>query len=121
MGYCDNLRRLCESKGWNQADLAARLGLSRSSLSRILRGVQEPKVGLAYELAQMLGVSLDALMEGRAAESSPRTASLDEEEWAILRIVRRLGTTEALDRLIGADRGGLVANDADPAAIPPKG
>ena len=56
MGYCENLRKLCESKGWNQADLAARLGMSRSSLSRILRGVQEPKVGLAHEMAHGLTV-----------------------------------------------------------------
>lgn len=112
MGYPENLQKICEQKGLGQAELAAGLGLSRSTLSRILRGVQEPKLTLAYELAKALGVSLDTLVEGGGAPGeSPRSVILDDDEWTVLRIVRRLGTEAALDRLLGIDRHGFAAAD----------
>lgn len=122
MGYPENLQKLCELRGLSQSDLAVQLGVSRASLSRILRGVQEPKLGFANQLARILDVPLDALVrDGAAIAGGRRQVELDEEEWTILQIVRRLGPEIAIDRLLGVDRGAFPPAEAEPRAIPPKG
>jgi transcriptional regulator with XRE-family HTH domain len=85
----------------DQATLACTLGLSKSSISRILSGVQEPKLLVAYDLARALGVTLDYLME-ESAEFAPsqHLVTLTDEELMILKIVRRLGPDTAIDRLL---------------------
>jgi hypothetical protein len=71
-------------------------------MSRILSGAQEPKLGLAHVLAKTLGVSLDYLVDDSLeAAPSGQMAVLTEDESTILKIVRRLGTSEAIDRLLG--------------------
>ena len=101
MGYPDRLQKLCALRSLDQATLASMLGLSKSSISRILSGVQEPKLSLANDLAKALGVTLDYLMED-APEIGPtqHTVTVSEEELMILKIVRRLGTSVAIDRLL---------------------
>jgi transcriptional regulator with XRE-family HTH domain len=101
MGYPENLQRLCVQKGFDQALLAEHLGVSRSSISRILSGVREPKLGLAARLARLLGTSLDAMVD-ESAELAPgdRLVALSDDELAVLKLVRRLGTEEAIDRLL---------------------
>src|SRR4051812_48022484 len=107
MGYTDRLQRLCALRGVDQAVLAERLGVSRSSISRILGGQQEPKLSLAYQLAQELGVTLDYLMdEGVRDEGATQLVGVSDEELTILRIVRRLGPGPALDRLLGVTTPG---------------
>jgi transcriptional regulator with XRE-family HTH domain len=101
MGYTDKLQKLCALKGLDQAALASKVNLSKSSISRILCGTQEPKLRLAYEIAKVLGVTLDYL-----ADDSPEVDPSDQfvmvtgEELALLNIVRRLGTDVAFDRLL---------------------
>ncbi len=121
MGYAEKLQRLCALKGIDQAALAERLGLSKSSISRILGGVQEPKVRLAYELARALGVTLDYLMDD-AAHEPPGThwAPVSIDEAAILAIVRRLGYEAAMDRLLAVPseahrRNGLLGDSSGPS------
>ena len=101
MGYSENLQRLCVQKGLDQALLAERLGVSRSSISRILSGAREPKLGLAARLARLLGTPLDAMVD-ESAELGPggHLVALSDEELAVLKLVRRLGTEEATDRLL---------------------
>ncbi len=71
-------------------------------MSRILTGLQEPKLGLALRLARLLEVSLEYLAYDAIPLDSPqRSVFLSEDEWTILKLVRRLGTGEALDRLLG--------------------
>lgn len=102
MGYPEKLQRLCALRGLDQSTLAAKVGLSRSSMSRILSGAQEPKLGVARALATALGVSLDYLMEEGAEEGAEtRWELVSEDEAAVLRIVRKLGVEAALDRLLG--------------------
>lgn len=101
MGYTDKLQKLCALRGLDQSELASKVNLSKSSISRILSGAQEPKLRLAYDLAKALGVTLDYLVD-----DSPEIGPTDQlvmvthDELAILKIVRRLGTNCALDRLI---------------------
>jgi transcriptional regulator with XRE-family HTH domain len=87
----------------DQYALASKVRLSKSSISRILSGKQEPKLSLAFELAKALGVTLDYLVDD-SPEISPtdQLVMMTEDELTILKIVRRLGTDEAIDRLLNA-------------------
>jgi transcriptional regulator with XRE-family HTH domain len=88
----------------DQATLAGMVGLSKSSISRILSGIQEPKLSLANELAKALGVTLDYLMED-SPEIGPtqHMVTMSDEELMILKIVRRLGAGVAIDRLLNVE------------------
>ncbi|CAB1129149.1 HTH cro/C1-type domain-containing protein [Candidatus Hydrogenisulfobacillus filiaventi] len=55
------VRRRRQELGWSQADLAARLGITRQALITIERGRSLPQLGLARALADHLGLSLDDL------------------------------------------------------------
>ncbi len=94
----------------DQATLATKVGLSKSSISRIISGVQEPKLQLAHKLAKVLGVTLDYLVEeSPELESSPHLVAVTEEELMILRIARRLGSDVAIDRLLNVAPTGPAA------------
>src|SRR4029077_7537610 len=106
-------------RGLDQASLASKLGLSKSSISRIVSGVQEPKLLLAQELAKALGVTLDYLVED-SPEVGPaqHLATVTDEELMILKIVRRLGSSVAIDRLLNVTPAahGPESRGASPAA-----
>jgi transcriptional regulator with XRE-family HTH domain len=53
--------------GIEQADLAARCGITQSALSRIETGSREPSPRVLRALAGQLGVSLDAISYPAAA------------------------------------------------------
>jgi transcriptional regulator with XRE-family HTH domain len=106
MGYAEKMQKLCALRSMDQSALASKVGLSKSSISRILSGVQEPKLGLAYDLARALGVTLDYLVED-SPELGPteHLVMVSEEEMMILKIVRRLGSNVAIDRLLNLTAG----------------
>ena len=115
MGYAEKLQRLCVLKGLDQAALADRVGISKSRVSRILSGAQEPKLGLAVALARELGVSLDYLVEeGPERDAAHHCVPITEDELTILKLVRRLGAEVALDRLLA--RPAAPGGDPGPAA-----
>ena len=103
MGYTDKLQKLCVLRGLDQSTLASKVGLSKSSISRILSGAQEPKLSLANDLARALGVTLDHLVE-ESQEISPthRMVMASEEEMTILKMARVIGIDEAMKRLMNA-------------------
>jgi transcriptional regulator with XRE-family HTH domain len=116
MGYVDKLHKLCIMRGMDQVTLARRVGISKSSMSRILSGSQEPKLRLAYELAKVLGVTLDSLMnEDLPVAPSAKMVPLNEAQLTILNIVDRLGYEESIDRLLavpGHGQGSPVSEDS---------
>lgn len=116
MGYVDKLHKLCLMRGLDQVTLARKVGISKSSMSRILSGSQEPKIRLAYELAKVLGVTLDSLMnEDVPIDPTARTVPLSESQLTILNIVDRLGYEEAIDRLLavpGHNSGSSSGDDS---------
>lgn len=118
MGYAEKLQRLCALKGLDQSALAERVGISKSRVSRILSGAQEPKLGLAVALARVLEVSLDYLVEedDRGREAAYQCVPITEDELTILKLVRRLGSDEALDRLLA--RTGVVGAEPGPTNPP---
>jgi transcriptional regulator with XRE-family HTH domain len=119
MGYADKLQRLCALRGLDQAALASKVGLSKSSISRIMSGTQEPKLRLAYDLAKALGVTLDYLVSD-SPELGPNEhmVMVTEDELMILKIVRRLGYSVAIDRLLNVPSppSGVEAKGSAPAS-----
>jgi transcriptional regulator with XRE-family HTH domain len=102
MGYADKMRNICATRGIDQTSLAERVGVSKSSMSRILSGAQEPKLGLAFELAKALSVPLDYLVDDLLDAVPPgQLVVLTDDEATILKIVRRLGSSASIDRLLG--------------------
>lgn len=104
MGYAEKLQKLCVQKGLDQSTLAEAVGLSRSSISRILSGGQEPKLGVAWTLARLVGVPLDYLADEECDDEEPGRGGayvyLSEDELTILKLVRRLGVEASMDRLL---------------------
>jgi putative transcriptional regulator len=49
------LRDLRAQRGWSQADLAERLGVSRQSVNAIETGRFDPSLPLAFKLAKLFG------------------------------------------------------------------
>jgi transcriptional regulator with XRE-family HTH domain len=115
MGYTDKLKKLCALRGLDQSSLASQVGLTKSSISRILNGAQEPKLSVAFELAKALGVTLNYLVD-ESLELGPtdQLVSVSEEELVILKIVRHLGTSESIDRLLA-----VQGNEAKLPLVPP--
>jgi transcriptional regulator with XRE-family HTH domain len=57
--------------GWNQSELARRLGKPRQHLSQIEQGKQQPRAELLIDLATVLGVSTDYLLGRTQDERQP--------------------------------------------------
>jgi transcriptional regulator with XRE-family HTH domain len=77
------------------------VSLSKSSISRILSGAQEPKLLLAFSLAKALGVTLDYLVDDtQEVNASDQLVMVTEDEMTILKMVRRLGVEVSIDRLL---------------------
>lgn len=101
MGYTDKLRQVCAWRNVDQSTLASKLNLSKSTISRILSGSQEPKLRVAYQLAKELNVTLDALMDPeREIGLNDQMMLLTEDEVRILWLVREMGCKQAFDRLV---------------------
>ena len=60
--------------GMNQAELAARLGVSPSAMGMYEQGRREPSAQLLVALARELGVSTDFLLTGRVANHTEADA-----------------------------------------------
>ncbi len=110
MGYAEKLQQLCALRGLDQSALAVKVGLSKSSMSRILSGVQEPKLRLAYDLAKALGVTLDYLVDDSPeVDPNAQLVMVTEDELTILKIVRRLSSNVSIDRLLAVPTSGPAA------------
>jgi transcriptional regulator with XRE-family HTH domain len=57
------LRELRNKKGWSQATLAAKLGVTREYLARLEGGQHDPPLSTVERLAKILGVRISRLVE----------------------------------------------------------
>ena len=57
----NNLRTLRAAKGWSQADLAERLGVSRQSVNAIETGRFDPSLPLAFKLAKLFDLTIESI------------------------------------------------------------
>ena len=53
------LRALRAERGWSQAELAERLGVSRQSVNAIETGRFDPSLPLAFKLARLFGKAIE--------------------------------------------------------------
>lgn len=101
MGYPEKLKRLCALRGMDQSQLAEKLNVPKSTISRIFSGSRELKLGLAREMARELGVTLDYLVDDSLDEPlTDQYVMVTEDEFTLLKLVRRLGMEVALSRLL---------------------
>jgi putative transcriptional regulator len=59
----NRLRVLRAERGWSQADLAARLGVSRQTVNAIEKERYDPSLPLAFKLAEVFGTSIEQIFE----------------------------------------------------------
>jgi putative transcriptional regulator len=57
----NKLRVLRAERGWTQADLADRAGVSRQTINVIESGKYDPSLPLAFRLAEVFGTSIEAV------------------------------------------------------------
>ena len=80
------------SKGWSQAELAQRIGVSVSAVGMYEQGRREPSLSLLVRLAQELGATTDYLLMGETPDSDPAAApelpSLTVRTEALMRLLR---------------------------------
>jgi transcriptional regulator with XRE-family HTH domain len=69
-GFALRLRELRRQKNLSQAELADRVGVHSTHVSRYERGVSRPAFDTLQRIAGILGVTTDYLLEGNADESA---------------------------------------------------
>ncbi len=64
----NRLRILRAERNWSQADLAARLAVSRQSINAIETGKYDPSLPLAFKLSRLFEISIEAIFIGDGPE-----------------------------------------------------
>jgi len=62
----NRLRLLRAERGWSQAELAERLGVSRQTVNAIETGRYDPSLPLAFSLARLFGLTIEQIFEPEA-------------------------------------------------------
>jgi putative transcriptional regulator len=66
----NRLRVLRAERGWSQAELGGRLGVSRQAVNAIETGKHDPSLPLAFRLARLFSLSIEEIFEdGEPKES----------------------------------------------------
>jgi putative transcriptional regulator len=63
----NRLRVLRAERGWSQADLGERLGVSRQAVNAIETGKHDPSLPLAFRIARLFGQTIETIFEDAAA------------------------------------------------------
>jgi len=59
----NQLKALRAERGWSQAELAERLDVSRQSVNAIETGKYDPSLPLAFKIARLFGLPIEAIFE----------------------------------------------------------
>lgn len=62
-GLTNSLREARAARGWTQADLAERVGVTRKTINTVENGVFVPSTTLALKLARALETTVEALFQ----------------------------------------------------------
>ena len=73
----NRLRVLRAERDWSQADLAARLGVSRQTVNAIETGRYDPSLPLAFKVARLFGKLIEYVFEPDGAPKDQDTGPID--------------------------------------------
>ena len=59
----NHIKRLRAERGWSQAVLAEKLDVSRQSINAIETGRYDPSLPLAFRIARLFGVTIEAVFD----------------------------------------------------------
>lgn len=76
-----NVRRLITARGWNQQQLAEKVGVSRSAISQIVTGKVDPAFSTVQAIADELGVSVGELAGERHAGAGLSRGAIEIGAW----------------------------------------
>ena len=79
----EKIKALREAKGWTQADLARKLGITRNGVNSWEQGLSMPSPACLVDLARVLSVSTDYLL-GIESTASVNVSVLDDKDVAVL-------------------------------------
>jgi putative transcriptional regulator len=71
----NDLRALREDRGWTQAAVADRLGVSRQTVNALETGRYDPSLPLAFRLARLFDRPLEQLFHPDEDDLAPTTAA----------------------------------------------
>jgi len=61
------LRELRAERGWSQAELGEKLGVSRQAINALETDKHDPSLSLAFRIADLFGLPIEAIFENPAA------------------------------------------------------
>lgn len=96
------VRSLRKEMHMTQEELAARIGISRSTIAMYEQGFREPDFQVLDAIADLFDVSLNYLVSDGERGSYPR----HEEDTGAVRMPRTMGVTLEEERLLKAYRAG---------------
>ncbi len=67
----NRLRILRAERGWSQAEVADRLGVSRQTINAIETGRYDPSLPLAFAIARLFQRAIEEIFEPDAASPAP--------------------------------------------------
>lgn len=79
----ERIKELRQARGWTQADLVRRLGVTRNGVNSWEQGLSMPSPASLVDLARMFSVSTDYLL-GVERLDTVNVSGLDERDVAIL-------------------------------------
>ena len=71
--FAKNLKKYRTEKGISQEELAKKVGVHTTHLSRYERGLSQPSIEVAQKLAEAFDISVDELIQGSADENIRKT------------------------------------------------
>jgi putative transcriptional regulator len=66
----NRLRVLRAERGWSQAELGGRLGVSRQAVNAIETGKYDPSLPLAFKLARLFELSIEEIFHDKGSHDS---------------------------------------------------
>lgn len=86
----DKIKALREERGWTQAELSRRLGITRNGVNSWEQGLSMPSPACLVDLARVFSVSTDYLL-GIEATATINVSGLSDKDVAVLAgLVERL-------------------------------
>ncbi len=64
----NRVRELRAERGWSQGELAGKLKVSRQTVNAIETGRYDPSLPLAFKLARVFGLAIEAIFDDREGQ-----------------------------------------------------